>query len=158
MHPDIDVASTGSTAPTRRTAVNRHGVFTSRLPREGPALLLLGAWLAYTRMYFVLHPLGLTFAPSLFMRLTGRPDPACGLTRTFAWMWRGDLLAALRVYPIGPLLFLLAFAQLADSMVALLTGWRFQLARLRPYRRPLIAFGIVTLAINWILKLVWLGI
>lgn len=145
------------TAQTRPRAGNGR-VFTSRLLREGPGLLLLGAWLAYTRMYFVLHPLGLTFDPSLFMRLTGHPDPACGLTRTFAWMWRGDLVDAVKVYPLGPLLFLLAFAQVGDSLVALFTGWRIPLARLRPYLRPLIVLGIGALAINWILKLVWLGI
>jgi hypothetical protein len=109
-------------------------------------------------MYFILHPLGLTFAPSLFMRLTGHPDPACGLTRTFAWMWRGDVVAAVKAYPLGPLLFLLAFAQVADSLVVLFTGRRLSLVRLKPYRRPLIALGIGALAINWTLKLVWLGI
>ena len=109
-------------------------------------------------MYFVLHPLGLTVAPSVFMRLTGHPDPACGLTRTFAWMWRGDMFAALKAYPLGPLLFLLAVAQVADSLVTLFTGRRLSLDRLKPYRRPLIALGIVAVAINWTLKLLWLGI
>jgi len=35
------------------------------------------AWLAYTRLYFVLHPLGLTFDPSVFMWLTGWQTPQC---------------------------------------------------------------------------------
>ena len=34
-----------------------------------------------------------------------KPDPFCGGTRTFAWMWRGDLGRAVAVYPLGPLLF-----------------------------------------------------
>ncbi len=70
-----------------------------------PALAMLIAWFAYTRLYFFLHPHGLTFDPSLFMYLTGKPDPTCGLTRTFAWTWRGDLGQAVRVYPLGPLAF-----------------------------------------------------
>src|SRR2546427_7320413 len=69
--------------------------------RASAALVLaIGvAWLAYTRLYFWLHPRGLTVAPSVFMHLTGRPDPLCGLTRTFAWMWRGGLPPALAAYP-----------------------------------------------------------
>jgi hypothetical protein len=61
--------------------------------RTSAALILAFglAWLAYTRLYFWLHPRGLTPALSPFMYLTGRPDPLCGLTRTFAWMWRGDV-------------------------------------------------------------------
>src|SRR2546425_4723 len=70
-----------------------------------PALTILIEWFAYTRLYFFLHPRGLTFDPSLFMYLTGKPDPTCGLTRTFAWTWRGDLAQGVRVYPLGPLLF-----------------------------------------------------
>ncbi|HSR25071.1 MAG TPA: DUF2752 domain-containing protein [Candidatus Eisenbacteria bacterium] len=79
--------------------------------RSSAALLsaLDVAWLLYTRLYFWLHPRGLTAAPSLFMNLTGRPDPLCGLTRTFAWMWRGDLVNAIVVYPLGPLLFAASF-------------------------------------------------
>src|SRR5712691_3935320 len=57
-------------------------------------LALALAWLTYTRLYFWLHPRRLTFDPSAFMYLTGKPDPSCGLTRTFAWMWRGDLAHA----------------------------------------------------------------
>ena len=59
--------------------------------RQIAALLLALAlpWLAYTRLYFWLHPRHLTFDGGLFMWMFNKPDPACGLTRTFAWMWRG---------------------------------------------------------------------
>lgn len=157
MSPDAGIAATAGTPEAGPTAVNRDQGLRSRLLREGPGLLLLAGWLAYTRLYFVLHPLGLTFDPSLFMRLTGHPDPACGLTRTFAWMWRGDVLAALRAYPLGPLLFVLAFAQIGDSLVALFTGWRIPLTRLRLYLQPLIVLAVAAVAINWMLKWVWLG-
>lgn len=41
----------------------------SRSKRAALAALacLALAWLAYTRLYFVLHPMGLTFDPSVFM-------------------------------------------------------------------------------------------
>ena len=40
------------------------------------------------------------------MYVFNKPDPGCGLTRTFAWMWRGDLLHAVAVYPLGPVVVL----------------------------------------------------
>jgi Protein of unknown function (DUF2752) len=79
-------------------------------------------WLLYTRLYFWLRPRGATIAPSLFMHLTGRPDPACGLTRTFAWMWRGDILRAIAVYPLGPAAFVAALAVLGYACLVLMSG------------------------------------
>ena len=67
-------------------------------------------WLAYTRLYFFLHPRHLTFDGGLFMWLFNKPDPFCGGTRTFAWMWRGDVGRAVVVYPLGPLLFVATVA------------------------------------------------
>jgi len=66
-------------------------------------------WLAYTRFYFWLQPRHLTFDGGLLMWLFNKPDPTCGLTRTFAWMWRGDLAHAVAVYPLGPLAFAASF-------------------------------------------------
>src|SRR6266705_2397991 len=66
---------------------------------------LMLPWLAYTRFYFWLQPRHLTFDGGLMMWLFNKPDPSCGLTRTFAWMWQGDIGRALGVYPLGPLIF-----------------------------------------------------
>ena len=120
-------------------------------------LLVLLAWLAYSRLYFVLHPRGLTFDPSLFMYLTGRPDPSCGLTRTFAWTWRGDLGRAVRVYPLGPVLFAIAVVIAGYLVVALARRQRLNLRI--PASTGKVAIGIVLLAfaLNWAAKLIWLG-
>jgi Protein of unknown function (DUF2752) len=67
-------------------------------------------WLVYTRLYFFLQPRHLTYDGSAFMWLFNKPDPSCGLTRTFAWMWRGDLGRAVAVYSLGPLVFLATVA------------------------------------------------
>ena len=124
-----------------------------------------GAWLIYTCLSFWLHPRGLTAAPSLFMHVTGHPDPACGLTRTFAWMWRGDLAQALLAYPLGPALFLLSFALLAYSGFVLVRGQAVRVrlpavrVRLPAAARRLLVVGVVVLfALNWTAKLLWLGV
>jgi Protein of unknown function (DUF2752) len=132
-----------------------------RNPRTWPAAFLLagGAWMVYTRWYFVLHPRGLTFDPSLFMEVTGKPDPSCGLTRTFAWMWRGDVVHAVLVYPLGPLLFVAMIVTLLDAaaQVAGLAGIVPRIRLSRVQKRWLIIAVVVSVAANWGAKLIWLG-
>lgn len=122
-------------------------------------MVLSGAmgWLAYTKLYFVLHPAHLTFDPSLFMYLTGKPDPTCGLTRTFAWMWRGDLARAVSVYPLGPLIFVGVLGVALGSAFGLATGQHVVIQMDSRRRRILIAGAVLAVLLNWIAKLVWLG-
>jgi len=122
-----------------------------------PMFVGLIAWFAYTRLYFFLHPRGLTFSLSPFMYLTGRPDPACGLTRTFAWMWRGDLGQAVLVYPLGPLVFVLSLGLAAYLAFALVTGRRLRIVLPRQVWLGLIAISVAAVAVNWTAKLIWLG-
>jgi Protein of unknown function (DUF2752) len=121
------------------------------------ALAMLLAWFAYTRLYFFLHPRGLTFDPSLFMYLTGKPDPTCGLTRTFAWTWRGDLAQAARVYPLGPVVFVAAVGLLVYLGVAVLTGRRPVIGLPRRVWRTLLVVSFIAVGANWTAKLIWLG-
>lgn len=120
-------------------------------------LALAIAWLIYTRLYFWLHPRHLTFDPSLFMYLTGKPDPSCGLTRTFAWMWRGDLARAVAVYPLGPLMFI-ATVLLAVYWAGVVVSGRSIPIRL-PSRvqRAIVIVAVIALGLNWASKLIWLG-
>ena len=122
-----------------------------------PVLATLVAWFAYTKLYFFLHPHGLTFDPSPFMYLTGKPDPSCGLTRTFAWTWRGDLGQAVHVYPLGPLLFVIAAALVVDLGLGVLTGRSLAIRLPRRVRWAGIAVFLIAIAANWISKLLWLG-
>jgi hypothetical protein len=55
--------------------------------RDLALLAGLLAWLAYTRIYFVLQAAHLTAPPCPFYYLTGHPCPFCGGTRSFAYMW-----------------------------------------------------------------------
>jgi Protein of unknown function (DUF2752) len=119
---------------------------------------LLVAWFVYTYLYFDLHARGLTFAPSLFMHLTRHPDPTCGLTRTFAWMWRGDVAQALLVYPLGPVVFLASLAAAGYLLASAATG-RGLGVRLPPgMGRRLVVIVLALIGLNWMVKLLWLGI
>jgi len=121
-------------------------------------LLATGAaWLAYTKLYFFLHPRGLTVGPSVFMYLSGRLDPFCRLTRTFAWMWRGDLAIAIRVYPLGPMVFVGTWVTMGVLAYFTVAGRSLQVVLSPGQRRALLTTAAVALAVNWTLKLVWLG-
>lgn len=145
-------APSPAAAPVRVERLSR----SDRLTLAALATLAL-AWLAYTRLYFALHPLGLTFDPSLFMWLTGRPDPLCGLTRTFAWTWRGDLPRAVLVYPIGPAVFAGTVAFVGYSAWALVSNQKLSFKLPRPWSRVLLVVALCALAANWAAKLLWLG-
>ena len=114
-------------------------------------------WLIYTRLYFFLQPRHLTFDGGLFMTYFKKPDPFCGMTRTFAWMWRGDVLHAVSVYPLGPLIFVATFGLVVYSVWVLVSGRALRLA-LTPTRAWTFAVVcLVALGLNWASKLIWLG-
>jgi len=124
------------------------------------ALVVLGLalpWLAYTRLYFVLQPRHLTYDGGLFMWFFNKPDLGCGLTRTFAWMLRGDLGRAVAVYPLGPLLFTATVALAVYALAVLIGGRAVHLSPTPAMVRRVLAVCVVALGLNWIAKLVWLG-
>ena len=124
------------------------------------ALLLLGLaipWLIYTRLYFWLQPRHLTVDGGFFMYFFNKPDPSCGLTRTFAWMWRGDLLHAVAVYPLGPVVFLGTLLAVGWALGVLVFGRAVRLWLSRKQWRALIITLVIALALNWASKLIWLG-
>ena len=114
-------------------------------------------WLGYTRLYFYLQPRHLTFDGGFFMNVLNKPDPFCGGTRTFAWMWHGDIGRALAVYPLGPLLFVETFAANAYAGVILIGGRALNAYPTPGVIRRLVLIGFVALGFNWIAKLAWLG-
>lgn len=132
----------------------------SRALRLGAAgcLLVSAVWNAYTAAYFWLHPRALTYAPSPFMHLTGRPDPTCGLTRTFAWIWHGDLGQAVAVYPLGPLAFAFVVVLSGYAIAVIASGRGVHLRLPAGWGRTLLLVGGSLLAANWTAKLLWLGV
>jgi hypothetical protein len=114
-------------------------------------------WLVYTRVYFMLQAAHLAAPPCPFFYITGHPCPFCGGTRSFAYMWQGDLTNSVRLYPLGPALFAGTILGVAGLAVGAIGGrtWTSRLSRLQ-WR--LLAVGVVSaVAVSWALKVLVLG-
>ena len=139
--------------------------FPLAITRPGPGdrirdLSILGGlllWLAYTRVYWVISVGHMTLPPCPFYYLTGHPCPFCGGTRSFAYMWQGDLADAVRLYPLGPAFFAGSVVGVAGLALGMVTGrtWTPTLSRLQ--WRLLIAGFVVAVGLSWALKLFVLG-
>src|ERR1700674_4465016 len=90
-------------------------------------------WLAYTRVFWAIQAGHMTLPPCPFYYLTGHPCPFCGGTRSFAYMWQGDIADAVRMYPLGPALFAGTLLSVGGLTSALLTGrtWSFNLTSIQ---------------------------
>ena len=114
-------------------------------------------WLAYTRIFFLLQAAHLTAPPCPFYYFTGHPCPFCGGTRSFAYMWQGDVADSVRLYPLGPALFAGSFVVVAGLAVGAVTGrkWTPRFTRAQWYA---LAIGAVSaVVISWALKVFILG-
>jgi hypothetical protein len=124
--------------------------------RDGFLAATTTAWLGYTYLYPSLTSLhSLPTCP--FLALTGHPCPFCGGTRSFSSMWRGDVLHAAQLYPLGPLLFLLIFPVAAYAIWAVFSGRTLKVALSRPLQKAVTFLAVGALALSWSLKLFWLG-
>ena len=125
--------------------------------RDLGVLAVLLAWLAYTRIYWVLAAGHLTMPPCPFYYLTGHPCPFCGGTRSFAYMWRGDIADSVRLYPLGPVLVAGTIVTISGLAVGAITG-RTWTPRLTPTQWHVLAIGAASaLLISWMLKVFVLG-
>jgi len=114
-------------------------------------------WLGYTRVYWALSVGHMTLPPCPFYYLTGHPCPFCGGTRSFAYMWEGDVANAVRLYPLGPLLFAGSLVAVAGLATGIATG-RTWTPTLTSRQWRLLGIGAVTtLALSWALKVFVLG-
>jgi hypothetical protein len=114
-------------------------------------------WLAYTRIYFLLQAAHLTAPPCPFYYFTGHPCPFCGGTRSFAYMWQGDVADSVRLYPLGPALFAGTFVAAAGLAVGAVGG-RTWTPRFRRAQWRALAIGAVSaVVLSWALKVFVLG-
>jgi hypothetical protein len=121
--------------------------------RNASILGSLVLWMLYTRFYFQAHALHATLPACPFLTITGHPCPFCGGTRSFAFMWRGDVGRAAALYPLGPLLFVGTLAAIPLVAIALVAR-RDVVVRLPDrLRRALFGAALGVLAVSWVLKL-----
>jgi hypothetical protein len=129
---------------------------TDRL-RDLGILAVLLMWLAYTRIFWVLQAVHLSAPPCPFFYLTGHPCPFCGGTRSFAFMWEGDLADSVRLYPLGPALFAGTVLGVGGLAAGIVSG-RTWTSRLTAMQWKLVAVGAISaLLMSWALKWFVLG-
>jgi hypothetical protein len=118
---------------------------------------VLALWLVYTRVFWALRAAHLTLPPCPFYYVTGHPCPFCGGTRSFAYMWEGDISDAVRLYPVGPAFFLGTVIGAGGLAAGLVTGrtWTPRLTSMQ--WRLLTIGGVSALIISWALKVFVLG-
>ena len=125
--------------------------------RDLSILAALVLWLVYTRIFWVMQAVHLTMPPCPFYFMTGHPCPFCGGTRSFAFMWQGDIANSVRLYPLGPALFVGTFAAVGALATGLVTGrtWTPRLSRAQWISLGIAATSV--LAFSWALKVFVLG-
>lgn len=125
--------------------------------RSWVVLGTLVVWFAYTRIFWTLQASHAVLPPCPFLVLTGHPCPFCGGTRSFAYMWHGDVVNAARLYPFGPLLFVGSIGAALAAAVSIVTRRTVVLRLPRRVEIGALAIALGALAVSWVLKLVWLG-
>ena len=91
--------------------------------------------------------------PCAFKLTTGRPCPTCGMTTSFAWFARGELVRAWRANPAGSLLALVSLAMIPWLLLVSARGcpWPF-----RDLERPLVGLSVAVVAltlISWTVRM-----
>jgi Protein of unknown function (DUF2752) len=125
--------------------------------RELGIAFVLVVWLVYTRVYWVLQAIHLGAPVCPFYYLTGHPCPFCGGTRSFAYMWRGDISDAVRLYPLGPALFAGTFAAIGGFVAGAVSGRSLRPRLTREQWRGIFFGTVATVLISWALKVFILG-
>jgi hypothetical protein len=120
-------------------------------------LAALVLWLAYTRIFFLLQAAHLSAPPCPFYYFTGHPCPFCGGTRSFAYMWQGDVADSVRLYPLGPALFAGTFVAVAGLAVGAVSGRTWTPRLTRAQWRALAIGAISAVLLSWTLKVFVLG-
>src|SRR5689334_2675552 len=119
------------------------------------AALLL--WFAYTRFYWALHASHIAVPTCPFFLITGHPCPFCGGTRSFAYMWEGDLSDAVRLYPLGPALFAGSLLGMIGLASGALGGRTWSLSFSSAQWRVLWIGAASAIGVSWLLKWFVLG-
>jgi hypothetical protein len=114
-------------------------------------------WLVYTRIYWVLQAAHLGGPVCPFYYMTGHPCPFCGGTRSFAYMWKGDLSDAVRMYPFGPALFAGTIVGVGGLVSGAIAGRTWTPRLTAAQWKGIGAGAAAVLLMSWALKVFVLG-
>lgn len=83
----------------------------------------------------------------MLRRVTGMPCPTCGVTRSLRALGQGEVAAAVRFHPLGPLYYVLLLAVMVRSAGIALSGrtWLERTARVLVWMLPFVATATVGL-------------
>jgi hypothetical protein len=114
-------------------------------------VLVLAASLTPSPTGMATHAQGLGLPDCTFLRNTHLPCPSCGMTTSFAWFVRGNLVASAYVQPMGTILAAIAAASAWGGLYIAITGRPVnRLLRLLPSGYTLIPLLLVgVLAWGW---------
>jgi hypothetical protein len=120
----------GSTVSQVMPEVTAPLTYDSRLARRAAWARVIVFGLALVGTVLIGHVLTLPrFSLCTFQTLFGRPCPGCGMTRSIAHLARGDVLASLRLHPLGLPLLVTAVLGFVGGLLHLLRGrdpfWEF---------------------------------
>lgn len=115
------------------------------------AVLTLAASLAPSRSGMGTHQRSLGLPSCNFLLTTGLPCPSCGMTTSWAWATKGNLVASFYVQPMGTILALMAAACVWGGLYIAATGRpTHRLLRLIPNRYTLLPLLLLAvLAWGW---------
>ncbi len=110
------------------------------------------------------HGLGthrqLGLAPCSLVMMTGYPCPTCGMTTSFSYAVRGQLLSALNAQPAGLFVAIMVLLVGVIAITTALTGraWRVNWFRVSPFQIGIVC--VVILLLGWgykVLTMVYAG-
>lgn len=115
------------------------------------AVLILAASLTPSAKGLGTHAEDLHLPDCTFLQNTHLPCPSCGMTTSFAWFARGNLVASAYVQPMGMILAIMAAAAAWGGSYIAITGRPVhRLLRLLPARYTLLPLLLVgVLAWGW---------
>ncbi len=92
--------------------------------------------------------------PCTFLTITGRLCPTCGMTTSFAWMMRGEVVRSWQANPAGCLLALLSFPLIAWLVYSAVASKPIGFQSLGDALMGLLLAAVVLSLVVWLVRLI----
>jgi hypothetical protein len=117
------------------------------------AVLVLARWLEPDPRGYGTHTqLGLY--PCMFLQVTGRRCPSCGMTTAFAWFVRGRLDRSWQANPAGSLLALTCAGLIPWLLAGAVRGRPIGFRSLEPVLVALVVAAVALTLLSWTIRLI----